>query len=93
MNKKLISFLAVGMLAVFAVAYAAEVVDWSTGGGTAKIDESGGACTLTIDTVAATSITASGAFSGSITNSGAGYTNVITVASGVITASVTTGTP
>ena len=46
-------------LMIPAMLIAGEVADWSVGGGTAKLDESSGAITLTVDTVSATTISGS----------------------------------
>lgn len=95
--KKLISILAVGMFVCLSAVYAVKIADWGVSGGTAKLDESGGSITLTVDAISATTvsgaITATGGFSGVVTNSGSGYTNLVAYSSGICTNVTTTGTP
>jgi hypothetical protein len=81
--KKKLAISLVGLLIVSVLGVVAgEVADWSTGGGTAKIDESSGTITLTVDavsssaisgaaTLAATAITATSVGSATVTASGA----------------------
>jgi len=62
MNKK-IAISLVGVM-IAAVVVAGEVADWSVGGGTAKIVEASGSCTLTVDVLSATTISGSPAITG-----------------------------
>ena len=94
MNKTLISFLVVGMTAIVGVALA---TSWDIGSGTdtAKIVGAGtGNATLTVDAVVATTIagavTATGGFSGSVTNASTLGTNVVTYVGGICTGVVVT---
>ena len=71
--KKKLAISLVGLLIVSVLGVVAgEVADWSTGGGTAKIVESSGTITLTVDTVAPTTISGSSAIAAAtVTASGA----------------------